>query len=104
MNRKFRNILSGGLLAMLAGFIPHETFGCGPYFQPHYFNGRSPYMKVFRGKAAIRRLIKDLDDLIPAYPPFPDGVSTEEAEKLDFTAALDRYLPKRRWIWPKKQS
>ena len=104
MNRKFRNILSGGLLAMLAGFIPHETFGCGPYFQPHYFNGRSPYMKVFRGKAAIRRLIKDLDDLIPAYPPFSDGVSTEEAEKLDFTAALDRYLPKRRWIWPKKQS
>ena len=94
MNSKFRNILSGGLLAVLAGLLPHETLGCGPFFQPHYFNGRSPYLKVFRGKAAIRRLITDLDDLIPAYPPAADGVSTREAEKIDFTAALDRYLPK----------
>ena len=94
MNSKFRNILSGGLLAVLAGLLPHETLGCGPFFQPHYFNGRSPYLKVFRGKAAIRRLIADLDDLIPAYPPAADGVSTREAEKIDFTAALDRYLPK----------
>ncbi|MBR4664856.1 MAG: ankyrin repeat domain-containing protein [Lentisphaeria bacterium] len=94
MNSKFRNILSGGLLAVLAGFIPHETFGCAPYFQPHYINGRSPYPTVLHRKLAVRRLITDLDDLIPKGPSFPDGATWKTSIQEDFTAAVNLYLPK----------
>ena len=79
MNSKFRNILSGGLLAVLAGLLPHETLGCGPFFQPHYINGRSPYPTKFSEYAAIKRFMADLEDLIPKVPPIPDGISTADA-------------------------
>ena len=94
MNYIFKNILSGGLLAVLAGFIPQETFGCGPYFQPHYYNGRSPYSTKFSEYAAIKRFMADLDDLIPKVPPIPDGISTADAIRQDFSEAVNRYLPK----------
>jgi len=94
MNCKFRNILSGGLLAVLAGFIPHETFGCMSYFQPYYFNGRSPYRTEFNVYAAIERFMADHDDLIPKVPPIPDGISTADAIRQDFSEAVNRYLPK----------
>ena len=94
MNIKFRNILSGGLLAVLAGLIPQETLGCGPYFQPHYLNGRSPYPTVLHRKLAVRRLIKDLDDLLPKGPSFSDGATWKTSIQEDFTAAVNLYLPK----------
>ena len=94
MNRKFRNILSGGLLAVLSGLIPHETFGCMSYFQPYYINGRSPYSTKFSEYAAIKRFMTDLEDLIPKVPPIPDGISTADAIRQDFSEAVNRYLPK----------
>ena len=90
MNRKFGNILSAGLLAVLAGLVPNEIFGCGPYFQPHYINGRSPYPTVLHRKLAVRRLISDMKDLIPTVPAISDGTLWKNAIKQDFTAAVCR--------------
>ena len=81
-------------LAAAAVLLPIESPACGPYFQPHYINGRSPYPTVLRRKLAVRRLIADMDDLIPTVPEIPDGVTWKNAIEQDFTAAVDRYLPK----------
>ena len=45
-------------------------------------------------KLAVRRLIVDLDDLIPKGPSFPDGATWKTSIQEDFTAAVDLYLPK----------
>ncbi len=74
--------------------LPTESPACGPYFQPHYINGRSPYPTVLHRKMAVRRLIADLEDQIPSVPKIPDGVTWKTAIEQDFTAAVDRYLPK----------
>ena len=82
------------LLSAAISLIPTESPACGPYFQPHYINGKSPYPTVLRRKAAVRRLIADLSDLIPAVPEIPDGISTSSAIRQDFSDAVDRSLPK----------
>ena len=88
-----RNLLL--LLSTAAiGLVPAESPACGPYFQPHYVNGQSPYLTVLHRKQAVRRLIADLDDLIPKVPEIPDGAVWETAVRQDFTAAVERYLPK----------
>ncbi|MBO4648774.1 MAG: hypothetical protein J5806_11535 [Lentisphaeria bacterium] len=92
-----RNNLQKMLLLLAAaaiGLIPTESPACGPYFQPHYINGRSPYPTVLHREIAVRRLIADMGDLIPAVPEIPDGVTWKNAIEQDFTAAVDRYLPK----------
>ncbi|MBE6374223.1 MAG: hypothetical protein E7055_19430 [Lentisphaerae bacterium] len=73
--------------------LPTESPACGPYFQPHYINGRSPYPTVLHRKMAVRRLIADMEDQIPSVPKIPDGVTWKTAIEQDIAAAVDRYLP-----------
>ena len=82
------------LSSAAAVLLPTEISACGPYFQPHYINGRSPYPTVLHRKLAVRRLIADMEDQIPSVPKIPDGVTWKAAIEQDFTAAVDRYLPK----------
>ena len=82
------------LSSAAAVLLPTESPACAPYFQPHYLNGRSPYPTVLHRKMAVRRLIADMEDQIPSVPKIPDGVTWKTAIELDFTAAVDRYLPK----------
>ena len=93
MKSRFRNILSGCLLAALGGLIPHEALACAPYFQPSYIKNKSPYKTVLHRELAVKRLIADLEDLIPVVPEIPDGVPWETAVRQDFTEAVNRRLP-----------
>ena len=70
--------------------LPTESPACGPYFQPHYINGRSPYPTVLHRKMAVRRLIADMEDQIPSVPKIPDGVTWKTAIEQDIAAAVDR--------------
>ena len=93
MKYRMRNIFL--LLSSAAfGFVPMESPACAPYFQPYYMQGKSPYPTVFRRKAAVRRLIAELRDLIPARPEIPDGVPMEAAVSQDFKAAVNQHLPR----------
>ena len=93
MKYRMRNIFL--LLSSAAfGFVPTESPACAPYFQPYYMQGKSPYPTVFRRKAAVRRLIAELRDLIPARPEIPDGVPMEAAVSQDFKAAVNQHLPR----------
>ena len=79
--------------AAIICLVPAESRACGPYFQPSY-SEKSPYPTVFRRKAAVRRLVAALGDLIPKVPEIPDGLPWKEALEKDLAAAVELRLPK----------
>lgn len=92
MKYSLRNIVP--LLSLSAVILlPIESPACGPSFQSSYIKNKSPYTTVLHRELAVKRLIADLEDLIPVVPEIPDGVSWEKAVRQDFTEAVNRYLP-----------
>ena len=91
MRPRLKNVVFTAALCLIPAA---GSFACGPWFQPHYENGKSPYWTVLHETAAVRRLIANLSDLIPVVPEIKEGISTNGAIRQDFSEAVNRYLPK----------
>ena len=89
-----KKIISAGLLGAVVFGGSLNVNACGPYFQPSYMKYETPYSIVLKKDVALRRIIKNMEDLIPDFPEFAQGVDTLNAVIKDFTEAVNKRLGK----------
>ncbi|MBE6381356.1 MAG: hypothetical protein E7047_10560 [Lentisphaerae bacterium] len=91
-----KHLIAGLPAALLTGALcmPLSVNACAPYFQPSYLETQDPYVIEYYEEAAIRRLIKNCNDIIPASSKLPVGINSRKAAKQDFADAVNRRMTK----------
>ena len=87
-----KKIVSAGLLGAVVFGGSLNVYACGPFFQPSYMESETPYQIVLKQDAALRRIVKNMSDLIPDFPEFSKGLNTRDAITKDFTEAVNKQL------------
>ena len=87
-----KKIVSAGLLGAVVFGGSLSVNACGPFFQPSYMESETPYSIVLKKDVALRRIIKNMEDLIPDFPEFSKGLNTRDAITKDFTEAVNKQL------------
>ena len=87
-----KKIVSAGLLGAVVFGGSLNVYACGPFFQPSYMERETPYQIVLKQDAALRRIVKNMSDLIPDFPEFSKGLNTRDAITKDFTEAVNKQL------------